>query len=297
MTEDFSRIIAEQTELIDEYLSNAISKLTHPNLREAMEYAVFPSGKRVRPNLALLACGLYRINITAALPFACALELIHSYSLVHDDLPAMDNDAFRRGKPTVHKQFGEAHAILTGDALLTLAFELTSEACLNFISSSHIRAQKILSRAAGAMVAGQVSDMELAYLGLNTEKLETISNEDLAKRIRETNAMKTGALFVAALTGGAIIGGAMDVTKLEQLGEYLGLAFQIRDDVLEYYEAKSKNQAPKQDGSDAVRLLGISKTESILAEYEAAIEGLVKDIDSPKGSFTTYIRYLLNRET
>ncbi|QDT98962.1 polyprenyl synthetase family protein [Gimesia aquarii] len=195
-----------------------------PILKEAMSYSLSAGGKRLRPILVLLSCEACGGELEAALPAACAIEMVHTYSLIHDDLPAMDNDDLRRGMPTNHIKFGEANAILAGDALLTLAFEIMASQIK--INSCAAECCADLANAAGpeGMVGGQVADLESEHL--NNSTLETL--EAIHRR-------KTGRLICSALTIGARIGGA-DTTmlrNLEKYGTYIGLAFQITDDLLD----------------------------------------------------------------
>ena len=194
-------------------------------LREAMRYGALLGGKRMRPILTIAACESVGGSIEAALPAACALEMIHAYSLVHDDLPAMDNDLERRGQPTVHVEFGHANAILTGDALLTDAFRVLVSA-EGGIPRGHVaEAVAMLSRHAGidGMVGGQALDLEA---GQDIESLE------LLERV---HALKTGGLFAAAGGLGALSGAAsLEVAaRLERFGLALGIAFQHADDILD----------------------------------------------------------------
>lgn len=195
-----------------------------PRLQEAMSYSLLAGGKRLRPVLVLLACEACGGDPDSALPAACALEMVHTYSLIHDDLPAMDDDDLRRGRPTNHKVFGEALAILAGDALLTLAFELVAKD----VQPAEVAAACCvdLANAAGAvgMVAGQVADLEAEESGAATlEHLETIHRR------------KTGRLLCSALTMGARIARADSDTlnRLRDYGLHIGLAFQITDDLLD----------------------------------------------------------------
>ena len=189
------------------------------NLNTAMRYSLLAGGKRLRPTLLLAACHLLLDDVSAALPFAAAVEMIHTYSLIHDDLPAMDNDDLRRGKPSNHKAFGEATAILAGDALLNLAYELMGR-------SAHPRALKALSAIASAagssgMIAGQAADMWM-------EGRE--ADQDM---LRYIHSHKTADLITAPVVAGLILAGADD-RQLEQgrmYGCHLGLAFQIVDDL------------------------------------------------------------------
>ncbi len=193
-------------------------------LREAMHYSLLAGGKRLRPLMVILACEACGGRADDALPAACAIEMVHTYSLIHDDLPAMDDDDLRRGKPTSHKVFGEAMAILAGDALLTLAFQILAQD----IDPPEVAAACCadLASAAGAagMVGGQVVDLEAEDSGIET--LEHL--EGLHRR-------KTGRLFCSALTMGARIAGATwDLrNSLNEYGKCVGLAFQITDDLLD----------------------------------------------------------------
>ncbi len=203
-----------------------------PNsLREAMEYSLMAGGKRIRPILCLTTAKLCGLNMEKILPFACAIEMIHTYSLIHDDLPAMDDDDLRRGKPSSHKQFGEATAILAGDALLTDAFVFmtsVSSCCSTGSVGAEecLRALAYLGRAAGShgMVGGQVLDMQ--YTGKTDIRLENL---------RTMHGMKTGALLQASCVCGALLAGAeLNIIKsLEVYGAALGTAFQIADDILD----------------------------------------------------------------
>ena len=206
------------------------------NLNTAMRYSLLAGGKRLRPMLLLAACHLLLDDVSAALPFAAAVEMIHTYSLIHDDLPAMDNDDLRRGKPSNHKAFGEATAILAGDALLNLAYELMGR-------SAHPRALKALSAialAAGSsgMIAGQAADMWM-------EGRE--ADQDM---LRYIHSHKTADLITAPVVAGLILAGADD-RQLEQgrmYGCHLGLAFQIVDDLLD--ELGDETKMGKRLGKD-----------------------------------------------
>ncbi|MEX0643271.1 MAG: polyprenyl synthetase family protein [Pirellulales bacterium] len=195
-------------------------------LAEAIRYALLASGKRMRPQLVLLAAEACGGTIDEALPAACAVEMVHAYSLVHDDLPAMDDDDLRRGRPTCHVVYGEAVAILVGDALLARAFEVLARD----IKPSTYAAEccSVLGRAAGAtaLVGGQADDLALENRGVDDGDLNTLE---------AIHARKTGALIVAALELGGIIAGATpgQLTALRSYGRNVGLAFQITDDLLD----------------------------------------------------------------
>jgi geranylgeranyl diphosphate synthase type II len=200
-----------------------------PSIHQAMRYSVFAGGKRVRPILCLEAARIFAADISAALPVACAFEFIHTYSLIHDDLPALDNDDLRRGKPTCHRQFTEALAILAGDALLTLAFEVLATAPLEAERRAAVLAE--VARAAGTrgMVGGQVADIEAEGKHVTAEQLEYIHRS------------KTAALIRAAVVAGALCGGAdeSDVARLREFGENIGWAFQVVDDILDVEETSA----------------------------------------------------------
>lgn len=196
---------------------------TYGALKDAMSYSLLSGGKRIRPVLTLAVCCLFGGRAEDALPFACGLEMLHTYSLIHDDLPCMDDDDVRRGKPTNHKVFGEANAVLAGDGLLTAAFGTLASAALP--AERVQRAVSVLARAAGpdGMVGGQVLDLEGEGRSLNAEEITTIES------------LKTGCMIEAAARLGAIAAGASSAEE-EAAAAYarkVGLAFQIRDDVLD----------------------------------------------------------------
>lgn len=198
-----------------------------PELMDAMRYSVFAGGKRLRPVLALAATETVGGDVDAVLPAACTLEYIHTYSMIHDDLPAMDDDAYRRGKPTNHMVYGEAMAILAGDALLTHAFELLSSPLLaeRFSASLLLQVSHCLARAAGSfgMIGGQVVDIASEGQQVDITVLEYIHRH------------KTAALIEAAVTIGALLGGGAteQVQALQEYGHKVGWAFQIADDILD----------------------------------------------------------------
>jgi len=191
---------------------------------EAMIYSIKVGGKRVRPILMLLTYAMYKEDYKDILPFAAALEMIHTYSLIHDDLPCMDNDDLRRGKPTNHKIYGEAIAILAGDGLLNEAMIIMLNQCLDG-NLNKIKASTLIAKASGAqgMIAGQICDI--------LSEGKEISEEELLYMHRN----KTGQLIKAAIVCGAILGNAneSDLSNLKEYGEKLGLAFQIKDDILD----------------------------------------------------------------
>src|ERR1700730_8172950 len=200
------------------------------SIHQAMRSSLFAAGKRIRPILCLEAARLFESDIAAALHPACAMEMIHTYSLIHDDLPALDNDDLRRGKPTCHKKFGEATAILAGDALLALAFETISKTPVEPARSVAMVTE--VASAAGTvngMVGGQVADLEAEGHRVPPEMLEYIHRSKTAALIRASVA--TGALCAGA--------GAEDVARLRRFGESIGWAFQVTDDILDVEESSA----------------------------------------------------------
>jgi len=200
-----------------------------PRLREAMEYSLLAGGKRLRPVLTLLACEACGGPASAALPAACALEMIHTYSLIHDDLPAMDDDDFRRGRPTSHKVFGEALAILAGDALLTLAFQVVAEQTRPVTVAAACCADLAAAAGGEGMVGGQVADLDA-----ETAPALGVATAD-ERRLIGIHRRKTGALIGCAASLGARVAGAEEETRtaLADYGRDIGLAFQIADDLLD----------------------------------------------------------------
>ncbi|MFA1821581.1 polyprenyl synthetase family protein [Virgibacillus oceani] len=212
-------------EIIQKELTRHLKQLDVPeNLKDAMLYSVEAGGKRLRPILLIASYEHYGSNIKKVMSSAIAIELIHTYSLIHDDLPAMDNDDFRRGKPTNHKVFDEATAILAGDALLTYSFEIIAEDN-NLHDFEKVELIKKLSMAAGpsGMVAGQIMDMGAENNPIKLQQLETI------------HELKTGELLTYSVYAGAFLGQATDeeLIYLEEFAYYLGLIFQVQDDILD----------------------------------------------------------------
>jgi geranylgeranyl diphosphate synthase type II len=244
---DVSAYLKRRKQWVDQALRRWIpaSQVFPPQIHEAMHYSLGAGGKRLRPILALAAAEAVGGKAKEVLPLACALELIHTYSLIHDDLPAMDDDDWRRGKPTCHKVYGEAIAILTGDALLTEAFRLlTRRDLMKGISPlRRLRAINLLAEAAGSlgMIGGQTMDILSQGKPVEKELLEYIHRH------------KTGALMIASVCAGGLLGGASEsqLKALAAYGENLGLAFQIKDDLLDVQGKKGK--MGKAVGKDAAR--------------------------------------------
>jgi geranylgeranyl diphosphate synthase type II len=270
--------LAARREEVDRFLSSYLTPAECPPrpLHEAVRYSLFAGGKRLRPILCIAACEAVGGRAEVALPFAAALELIHTYSLVHDDLPAMDNDDLRRGRPTNHRVFGEGAAILAGDALLTSAFALMAEKGL----ASALPAKKILKvilelgvgAGSAGMVGGQMAD-------LAAEKSSNLTLED----VFNIHARKTGALIVSAVRIGAILGGSghANLAAMTRYGEAVGLAFQIADDLLDVEgsaatigkgvggdAAKAKWTYPRAIGIEAARQEADSLTHRAIRSLE-----------------------------
>jgi geranylgeranyl diphosphate synthase type II len=265
------------------------------DIYKAVRYSVFNGGKRIRPILCLAATEAVGGDLGPAIPVACALELIHSYSLIHDDLPAMDDDDFRRGKPTCHKVFGENIAILAGDALLTEAFVLLSHVEKVRLSAER-RLAVIQEIAKAAGICGMIGGQTLDVLSGKSEP-----NENM---LREIHRRKTGALIVAAIKSGAIIFNARK-DKIQALAEYginVGLAFQIADDILNV--EGNRELMGKETGSDAAHnkltypsLLGMGKAKEKLAKYINAAEASLSGFDERARPLLVIARYIMERKS
>ena len=254
----------EYREYIEKYLSDWYTRfhdLPQKPIFEAMEYSLLAGGKRLRPVLAFEFCRMCGTDWKVAAPFAAAVEMIHTYSLIHDDLPSMDNDDFRRGRPTNHKVYGEAMAILAGDALLTDAFAVAATTQLPEPADMAF-AIATLSECAGSlgMVGGQVLDIQ-------AEQRECTEEDILAIQSR-----KTGALINAACVLGTIAGGGNEehIEAASKFAAALGLAFQIRDDMLDVIgtvEEMGKGVGTDADKNTFVRLYGLEKCEELVQQY------------------------------
>ncbi len=289
--------ITKFTELINEelykYLDGYLDE--YKVIFESMRYSVENGGKRVRPLLTLLFCDACGGNVLQALPLACAVEYIHTYSLIHDDLPCMDNDDYRRGKPSNHKVYGEAFALLAGDGLLTAAFERITDCQRAGLYSANVAVKAIytLSHLAGSrgMIGGQVIDL------CN----ENNSNADF-DTLKLMDNLKTGALIEAACTMGCIAAEAED-EKIEAAAEFarkIGLAFQIKDDILDV--TSSLEKLGKLTGSDVqngkstyVTLLGVEECQKLVDKLtEEALSAL--DVFENNDALKEYAEYLAKRD-
>lgn len=247
---------------IEKVLEEKIDELADSKVKEAMRYSLIAPGKRVRPNLLYEVVKGYGLLESVADEFACAIEMIHTYSLIHDDLPAMDNDDLRRGRLTCHKQFDEATAILAGDGLLTYAFDVASSSIAD--PSIVVKCIQVLAQCAGSngMVLGQDLDMN----EFNTSDWDYV---------RKVHKYKTGCLLSAPLMMGALLAGKNDETvrQWHEIGISLGLAFQIQDDILDVElsseEFGKSNSDEKNDKKTSVSLLGLEQSkELMISEYE-----------------------------
>lgn len=291
---DFGRYMAERAQLIDAALDRSVP-LQYPEvINESMRYSLLAGGKRVRPALCLAACELVGGSLDVAMPAACSMEMVHTMSLIHDDLPAMDNDDFRRGVPTNHVVYGEEVAILAGDALLSLAFEyIARETPRSVPAERTLRVLVELGRAVGSegLVAGQVVDIK-------SEGAGAVVGLDTLQYIHEH---KTAALLEAAVVCGAILGGAAD-TDVEALRVYsrrIGLAFQVVDDILDITATTEElgKTAGKDLASDKTTypsLVGLERSREIadelIEEARAALSPFDPERAAPLHALAEYIR-------
>ncbi|KAJ6916078.1 geranylgeranyl pyrophosphate synthase [Populus alba x Populus x berolinensis] len=295
-TFDFKSYMLQKANSVNKALDAAVSLKEPAKIHESMRYSLLAGGKRVRPVLCLAACDLVGGSESMALPAACAVEMIHTMSLMHDDLPCMDNDDLRRGKPTNHIVFGEDVAVLAGDALLSFAFEHVAVSTIHVSPLRIVRAIGELAKAIGAegLVAGQVVDIcseGLSEVGL--EQLEFI------------HVHKTAKLLEGAVVLGAILGGGTDeeVEKLRKYAISIGLLFQVVDDILDV--TKSSQELGKTAGKDLVadkvtypRLMGIEKSrefaERLLNEAKDMLAGFNQEKAAPLIALANYIAYRQN---
>ena len=295
---DFNAYLLEKRSLVEQSMTDLLTEPSglQPDLarhHESISYSLFAGGKRVRPILCLAACEALGKSGEFALPVAVALECIHTYSLIHDDLPSMDDDDLRRGKPTNHIIYGEAGAILAGDSLLTMAFELLSrDLATNLEPTAIIKVINSIANAAGSlgMVGGQAIDIACERKDVDIATLSQI------------HRLKTGALITASVQSGAIIGGADDdqFESLTKYGERIGLAFQIKDDLLNV--EGTTDQLGKAAGSDAERckatypgFFGTEGTRKMLENtIEEALDSL-KNFDDSCEPLRQLALYIKNR--
>jgi geranylgeranyl diphosphate synthase, type II len=242
-SEVFTAYLTRRAAEVNEWLDRLVPSETTPpeQLHRAMRYSLLAGGKRLRPSLTLAAGEALGADTDDLMPAACAIEMIHTYSLIHDDLPAMDNDDLRRGRPTCHKAFGEAVAILAGDALLTQAFRVLSADAPHRDAERQVRVVREIATAAGsvdALIGGQIADIESEGKHVDASTLEYIHRS------------KTGAMITVSVVVGGIIAGANEeqIDKLRGYGRRIGLAFQIADDILDV--TSTSEQLGKTPGKD-----------------------------------------------
>lgn len=277
--------VNEYVALVEKELSKRLYRVENGQdyVRDAMNYSLSNGGKRIRPILVLEFCRLCGGNIDDAMNFACAIEMIHTYSLIHDDLPCMDNDDFRRGKPSCHKAYGEEYALLAGDGLLTLAFETALLDGNGVLPENKIRAVRTLASLAGigGMVGGQVLDLQAEKTAPDYDKIKTI------------DSLKTGALIKAAVLLGCFAANVTDEAKLaaaQKYAECIGFAFQIVDDILDVTSDTETLGKPvgsdiKNDKVTYVSLLGIEASKQTVEQLtNEALEAL-KAFDGEKSEF------------
>ena len=293
----YGKFVSEVEKYLKEYmveLSENNTKCYEKTIYDAMSYSLMAGGKRLRPVLALAVCDMLEGRAEEVMPYACAIEMIHTYSLIHDDLPAMDNDDYRRGRLTNHKVYGEAIAILAGDALLNYAYELMLTRTLKNSDNLHgkVKAMEIIASAAGAsgMIAGQVVDLESEEKKISSDVLEYMHKR------------KTGALIKAPILAAAALCNANDTyTKaLEVYGEKIGLAFQIKDDILDVegdFESLGKaiGSDEANEKSTFVTLYGLEESREMLNKItKEAIESI--EIFGERGQLLKQLaEYLVNR--
>jgi geranylgeranyl diphosphate synthase type II len=256
--------LTEKKQLVEQKLDLLVANNNEvPVITEAMRYSLFAGGKRLRPILSLMSCELFSGNEEEVLPFACCIEMIHTYSLIHDDLPAMDNDDLRRGKPTNHKVFGEGYAVLAGDALLNHAFETMTGIIEKNPRLEYIRTIDIICKSAGisGMIGGQCIDLYSENKSIDLDTLKSM------------HAKKTGALITASLVTGAIISGTdeVNIKNIMEYGELIGLAFQVTDDILDVSGSEEKlgkntNKDVKFHKSNFISFYGLEKSRQIAKE-------------------------------
>ena len=289
---DFHLLYEQYVSDFEVYLKTYTDKLnTNPKiLGESMQYSLLNGGKRVRPVLMLACADVLGLDKNEVLPFALALEMIHTYSLIHDDLPAMDNDDFRRGKPSNHKMFGEANAILAGDGLLNEAYALCFRQCLK--GENYVRAGEVLNECAGiyGMIAGQSADMYF------TRKNEEITEDNLLYIYKH----KTGKLLLAPVLIPSILNGNRNFLAWEEFGKLLGNLFQMTDDILDVVGdfsklGKSVGKDKKDNKLTSVRLYGLEgariRADILAKDCHAVLEG----IDGNTAFLSDFVDFVLNR--
>lgn len=279
--EEMKALLLLRARMVEEFLPSCVGGDMPPRLRDSMLYSLQAGGKRLRPVLCLSCAALFGLAESVVLPFAAAIEMIHTYSLIHDDLPAMDDDDLRRGKPSNHKAFDEATAILAGDGLLTDAFGRMTT--VDLPASRVLAAVGEMARAAGStgMVGGQEWDM--IYTGMPPVSLD---------ELRRMHAMKTGALLRASCVCGALLAGAesIELQRISRYGAALGVAFQIADDILDV--VSDTETLGKPAGSDAEHgkntypsLVGLDESRRLAQEQARHAQEAIASFHGPEAEF------------
>lgn len=293
---DFDAYVAARTRLVYEGLERFTPPADAPPaaLHEAMRYSLLCGGKRIRPLLCMAGSEAVGGSANAVLPAACALEMIHTFSLIHDDLPAIDNDDFRRGSPTAHKKFGEAMAILAGDALHTLAFATVATHQSADNPAILVRVIALLANASGTagMVGGQVDDIYHERRVVDADTLRSI------------HARKTGALLNASILSGALLAGASDAaqTALRAYGAQVGLAFQIVDDILDITGDDATLGKPagsdlKNDKATYPKVFGLDQSRRLARNASQAALSALAGFDERAAPLRAFARYIVERNT
>ncbi len=290
---NFSTVYDAKRKLVNNELEKYFLRRYPEIIYEAMYYSIAAGGKRIRPVLLLSVCEMLGAEPEAALPFACAVEMIHTSSLIHDDLPALDNDSLRRGKPTSHVMFGENIAILAGDCLLNLAYETMSSACEKNPRLETVRAMSEIAEASGAagLLGGQVSDI------INENK--KIDEQTLLYIIRN----KTAKLIKASAVAGGILSGApeSDLSKLREAGMLLGTAFQILDDMLDITGdaaklGKNTKSDAKNDKQSYVTVMGIEKAKQDYTTLSDEALSLFSSFDNSGDFIVPFVEFITKRD-
>lgn len=287
--EKYERYLSVFNKYAEEYFKRLT---TVPDiLKQSMSYSFLNGGKRIRPVLMLAAAETLGVEESEVLPFALATEMIHTYSLIHDDLPAMDNDDFRRGKPSCHKAFGEGHAVLAGDALLNTAYLLCFDAC--FKGEKYVRASRMICEYAGidGMIAGQSADL------LQAEK-DAPANEETLRFIDEH---KTGKLILSCVLVPCVLAENKNYFEFEQFGKYLGTLFQITDDILD--ETSDLSALGKTAGKDKIEnkltfvsLYGLDGAKIQADLYASDAYAVLDGVNADVTFLRELITYVRNRE-
>lgn len=293
----FQTELKKRTEALEQKLKRYLPAKTGfaKTMAEAMNYSMNAGGKRLRPLLLQETCRMFQGDPEQTVPFMAALEMIHTHSLIHDDLPALDNDDYRRGRLTTHKVYGEAMGVLCGDALLNFAYETMLQAVLDAGADNgrQVRAMAVIAKKTGI----------LGMLGGQSVDVENDGKEITPKMLDYIYSHKTSALIEAPMMAGAILAGASgeEICRMEQAGEKLGLAFQIRDDILDVTSTDEELGKPvhsdeKNHKVTCVTLYGIEKAEGLVEQLTGETLALLRDNKNHNTFLTQLIEYLVVRK-